>query len=87
MLILAVLIPYSFYKVAVFERVDSQYEIKSYLMYNNSDGQSVKSSEVSLTLIENLTKKYFLTPSIMDKITPQSMNAHLQKLRRMELSN
>lgn len=79
-----ILIPSAFFKVAVYERYDGLYVIKCYLMYNCETSQSVSASEVSLFLIENLTKQYYLTPSVLAKVLPASLKDHSDKFRHHE---
>lgn len=82
-----ILIPCAFFKVAVFERYDGQYVIKSYMMRNNGSFQSVPASEVSLLLIEKITKRFYLTPSVLAKVLPASLKDHIETLRRFEDPN
>jgi DNA/RNA endonuclease G (NUC1) len=78
-------IPKSFYKVAFFERYDGKFVIKCFLMYNTNTPQSIDQSEVSLNLIEKLTRKCFLTSWTLEKISPDSLERQLEKLRQNEV--
>lgn len=79
-----VFVPPAFYKLAIFETFVGKFEVFCWILHNDESDQSIGSSEVSLLLLEKATRQRFMTPDVLRRVTPESINQQLKDRRRYD---